>query len=404
VLSSYSSDAPATVILILSDYYLPGFKAGGPIRTLANMGERLGSDLTIRLVTRDRDLGDNSPYPGISTTGWENLGKVQVAYRRADFLGPLGLRRLIVESTYDVLYLNSLFSRPFTIQALLLRRLGVIPRVRTVLAPRGELARAALARKWLKKRIFLAFARMVGLYRDLIWQASCREEADEIRREFGGDVTVVIAPDLPADDENFEAPPRMRVKTPGTLRLVYLSRIVRKKNLVGALEALRGMKGSVELDIFGPQEQPEYWRECSNVIRTLPANVAVRAHGAIPSEAVPAVLANYDVFIFPTRGENFGHVVLEALLAGVPVLVSDQTPWRGLEEREAGWDLPLDQPSAWVEVLERCLTWDEETWSGWSRGALRAGREYAQDTDILATNLDLLRPSVASANRVNGHT
>ena len=402
MLPSDASGAPAPVVMVLSDYYLPGFKGGGPIRTLANLGERLGSELSIRLVTRDRDLGERAPYPGISTVGWQRLGKVQVAYRRAALLHPLRLRRLITNTPCEVLYLNSLFSPPFTIQALLLRWLGLLPRVRTVLAPRGELAREALARKWLKKRVYLTLTRAMGLYRGVVWQACSEYEAEDIRREFGGKVEIVVAPDLSAEAGE-ESPLRARVKEPGSLRLVYLSRVVPQKNLLGAIEALQGMRGPVRLDVYGPLQDPAYWRRCQAAAARLPAGVEVRYHGAVPRDHVPAMLGDYDFLLFPTLGESFGHVVLESLLAGVPVLVSDRTPWRGLAGTGAGWDLPLDRPAAWTEVLELCQQCDHATWSHWSSRARHLGREYARDTDVLSRNLALLRatgPAAAAAPKV----
>ena len=37
--------------------------------------------------------------------------------------------------------------------------------------------------------------------------------------------------------------------------------------------------------------------------------------------------SEYDAFVFPTRGENFGHVIAESLSASCPVVCTDQTPW-----------------------------------------------------------------------------
>jgi len=48
-------------ILILTDYYLPGYKGGGPMRTLSTMVDRLGDEYRFRVLTRDRDLGDTEP-------------------------------------------------------------------------------------------------------------------------------------------------------------------------------------------------------------------------------------------------------------------------------------------------------------------------------------------------------
>ena len=55
----------------------------------------------------------------------------------------------------------------------------------------------------------------------------------------------------------------------------------------------------------------------------------------------------------PSRTENFSYTVLESLQAGIPLLISDQTPWRDLQSQRVGWDLPLEDLSAWAAALEQ---------------------------------------------------
>lgn len=43
----------------------------------------------------------------------------------------------------------------------------------------------------------------------------------------------------------------------------------------------------------------------------------------------------------PTFNENYGHAIVESFVAGLPVVISDRTPWRNLEKINAGWDIPL---------------------------------------------------------------
>ena len=58
------------------------------------------------------------------------------------------------------------------------------------------------------------------------------------------------------------------------------------------------------------------------------------------------------VFLFTTIGENYSHVIQEALSAGCPCVISDQTPWQDLEENSAGKVLPLDDNSRFVQAIE----------------------------------------------------
>src|SRR5581483_6433272 len=113
-------------------------------------------------------------------------------------------------------------------------------------------------------------------------------------------------------------------------------------------------------------------------IVALPPNVRVRDRGPLAAADVASELARSDVLLFPTFGENFGHVVLEALLAGVPVLASDRTPWRGLAAREAGWDVPLEDVAAFRERLAALVAMDDLEWQRWSRGARRRARSGAR--------------------------
>ena len=99
--------------------------------------------------------------------------------------------------TYDILYLNSVFSPDFTLKPLLLRRLGLFGKTPVIVRPRGELNKGAIALKGRKKRVYVAVTKLLGLYSDVIWHASTTHEVDDIHRHFGDErVRIVIAPNL----------------------------------------------------------------------------------------------------------------------------------------------------------------------------------------------------------------
>lgn len=381
-------------VLMFADYYLPGFKAGGPIRTIANMADQLDRFCSFQAITRDRDLGDSRPYPNVKGNAWQEVGNAKVMYLGPHQLRSAMLRRLICETSHDVLYLNSLFSSYFTIVPLLLRRLRLIPERPVVIAPRGELSPGALKVKYRKKFAYLHLARLSALYRDVIWQASGPLEEEHIRRWWGSRATVSIAPDLvgpvASKTENRCA------KQAGVLKIVFLSRISRKKNLHGALRLLAKVSGQIEFHIFGPKEDAAYWSDCCQVIKELPNNIRVVDHGPLEHTQVPHVLRQYDLFFLPTLGENFGHVILEALLAGCPVLISDQTFWQGLEEKGVGWDLPLNDPEAFRRVLQRCVEMRDEEFQIMSRKAMEYGATVAEGSEALEMNRRLFE---VAANR-----
>jgi glycosyltransferase involved in cell wall biosynthesis len=380
-------------ILVIVPYYLPGYKGGGPIRSVAGLVSHLGDEFTFDILTSDRDFGDTEPYPDLPSGVWHPVGKARVRYLQPVEKRLWSWRRLLMNLDYDLIYLNSFFS-PLTIRTLFWRRMGVLPRRPVILAPRGQFSPGALNLKPLKKRFYLWLAKQVGLYNDLLWQASSEYEQRDILRVMGETplpderataLRVCIAPNLAPYEEDFSSPSRLD-KVPGTIRLIFLSRIARKKNLDGVLRLLSTVKGEVFLDIYGPIEDEAYWQECRDLIRVLPPNVAVEYRGSVKPQEVSATFSQYHLFFFPTHGENFGHVILESLRAGCPVLISDQTPWRHLEEQGVGWDLPLDKPDLFLEVLERCLAMDEVEYREWSERARLYGRQKALDPYSVEAN------------------
>ncbi|TAK53555.1 MAG: glycosyltransferase [Gammaproteobacteria bacterium] len=395
-------------ILTLSICYLPGYKAGGPIKSIAGLVERLGDELKFKIVTMDRDWGDDSAYPSIARDCWNPVGKAEVFYLAPGQVNLPFLYRLIKNTPHDVLYLNSIFAPDFTIRPLLLRKVRLIPRVPTIVAPRGELSQSALTIKFRKKRLYLAFARILGLYRNVIWQVSSEHERDDLSRNLADIVrvhdkmhrvfvTAVVAPDLVARTMSSPARERTAHKVPGALRAVFLSRVSRMKNLDGAIKLLRQVAGTVVFDIYGPIEDQEYWRECQQAIATLPPNVSARYLGSVHPDNVPLVLSGYDLFLLPTRGENFGHVILEALLAGCLVLTSNRTPWRDLESRNAGWDLPLEVPSRFVAALQECVALSAAELSRRSEHARILARQYVLDETATEQNRRLFRNALAQS-------
>ena len=376
-------------VLTLASYYIPGFKAGGPIRTLTNMVDRLGDEFQFKIVTADRDFEDANAYPGIKVDDWNSVGKADVFYMSPGRRFLSDFRRPLCSTEYDILYLNSFFSPHFTIKPLLLRRLGLIPDRPLIIAPRGEFSPGALGLKSLKKRVYITAARAFGLYKGAIWQASSEHEEADIRQWFGSNARVIIAPNLPPVINAADEPKAVKGKTKGCLKIIFLSRISRMKNLDGALDMLKGLKGKVEFNIYGPMEDKLYWAECQRIISSLPENIKVKYRGSIAHDKVGGVMREHDLFLFPTLGENFGHVILEAFCAGCPVLISDQTPWRNLANKKAGWDLPLEQPESFKKAIQQVIEMDQNIWDNWSEGARQVAENFMNDSSIIEANKQL---------------
>lgn len=373
------------VVLVFVKYYVPGYKSGGPVRAIANMIEHLSPEVEFRVVTNDRDAGDAHSYRGVAVDSWSRVGKADVYYLSPRHRNIWSMAKLLRDTPHDVLYCNSYFDPHFTVLPLLARRLRMSPYRPAVVAPRGEFSPEALSLKKVRKTIFIRLAKLMGIYRDVLWHASTEEEEGDLRARLGN-VSVEVAADLPpvhmGDSE--VAGECQRQASDSSLKVVFLSRVAPMKNLRFVAKVLSRISAQVECDVFGVISDLEYWNSVRRILAELPPNVTVTYKGPVPHEEVHETLSRYDLFFLPTLGESYGHAIREALEAGTPVLISDRTPWRDLEREGIGWDLPLDSEDRFVEAIEGMADMPRE-----KRSRQRSAcRKYAEDVRAESSSID----------------
>lgn len=345
-----------TSVLSFVGFYLPGYKAGGPLRTIANMVDHLKDDVEFWIVTRDRDLGDSAPYAGVKINEWQVIHGAHVYYLSPERCTLRHISEVISKTDHDVLYLNSFYDPVFTIKPLLVRRFFRTGAKPCIVAPRGEFSGGALAIKRIKKKVYNAASNFFSLYDGVTFQASSEYEAQDIIAALGvSRASIEIAIDLPELRSTMGLSPAVGSKATDSdkLKVIFLSRISPKKNLDFAIKALSLTVKDIQFDIYGPTEDQSYWQECQTLIAQLPSNVAVNYCGSVMPSETQTVFSQYDLFFFPTRGENYGHVIAESLSVGTPVLLSDQTPWRNLESQGLGWDVPLASLNVFSEKIDQ---------------------------------------------------
>lgn len=383
-----SSGKPVVLTFIAN--YLPGYKSGGILRTVSNTVDHLGEEFNFLIVTQDRDLKDSTPYPNIIANTWQPVGGAMVYYLPPRSCTTRGLANLIAATPHDILYLNSFFDPVFTIKLLLARKLGWLPNSPVLLAPRGEFVEGPLRLKYPKKITYIQLSSLLGFYKGILWQASSEHEKADIVRALKIKPDLVYeALDLPTKifPRREEDASTLQEFGPRELRVVFLSRLTREKNLDYALKVLTKVRSRVLFEIYGPAEDALYWEECQVLIGRLPDNVTVNYLGGVRPEQVLQILGQYDLFLFPTTGENYGHVIAESLTAGTPVLISNQTPWRNLETEGLGWDMSLADIDSFVTVIEKLSTMSEEE------------RRQQRSSILAGIKEKLLDPSVLEANR-----
>ncbi len=332
-------------VVVTTGAFLPGFKAGGPIKSIAEVLDRLPEEITCLVVTADRDAGDMKPYPGLSGRTVPH-GRHEIHY--VDPQSPRHWRdvlRLVRRARPRVLYVNSFFSPFFTVLPVLAARVGLFRVADVLIAPRGELSPGALAIKSRKKRLVVTPWSLVLRSVQPTFHASTDDEARLIHDLLPWARVVVQINSLGP------APRAEPVGASPLPRFVFFSRISRKKNLALALEALRQVEERVDLDVYGPIEDAAVWDECTALIARLPEHVRVTYRGPLRPEDVTDTLAAYDALVLPTLGENFGHVVAESLAAGCPVVCTTHTPWTEVLENGGGQAVDSLDAGPWAVAL-----------------------------------------------------
>ncbi|MBA7540305.1 hypothetical protein ES705_32601 [subsurface metagenome] len=391
-----------TVLIFVSNY-LPGYKSGGPVRTIANLVEHLGDVYNFLIITKDRDFQDPNSYQNIRVNEWNKIDNSYVYYLSPDALRFSTLKRILKSTKHDILYLNSFFNFRFTILPILANKLFSKHKKQIILAPRGEFSQGALVLKSFKKKLFIYTSSIIGLYKSVIFQASGDFEKNDIVDNLSNKhfLKIIIAPNLPPQPVFKGKKYQKRGKKNTLYRIVFLSRISQMKNLEYALIILSKVKIPVVFDIYGPIQDKSYWNKCQKIIDNLPYNIVVKYLGEVKHELVRETLESYDLFFLPTAGENFGHVILESLSAGTPVLISDTTPWRNLQSLGVGWDISLSNRKEFIEIIEKIYAYNEVDYSQLRKNAITYSKKVINDFNAIEANKNLFNSAYKKELKIN---
>jgi len=336
-------------ILILTGRYLPGFKDGGPVRSILNLSEWLGNEYDIRIMCLDRDHGDTNRYENIEVNTWTKVGNAQVFY--VESFDARTVARLSDEA--DLVYCCGPYS-DYAIIAMRLKKNGRM-KAPLVVASMGSFSPDAFKIKGKKKEIFVKVMSFLGMFKKIVWSVTSEREEEELKAIIGDKAKCIIASDLARKGQN----EHVYKKADNSLKVLFLSRISRKKNLIVLPDILERIDQNMEMlvDVYGIAEDEDYLKECLEKFQKLTANIKWEYKGEIDSEGVPKIFSEYDVFLFPTLGENYGHVIAESLGAGCVPVISDRTPWLDLDEHGCGYVCQLENLDSFKMALETlCLT------------------------------------------------
>ncbi|MCF6185161.1 MAG: glycosyltransferase [Bacteroidales bacterium] len=366
-------------ILIFIDWFLPGYKAGGPIRSVANIVDTLNSFFDFYIITSDRDLGDNISYSEIEFNKEIIRDNYKIRYLTADNQNIKTYGKLINKINPDKIYFNSLFSLKFTLFPLFAAKEKIYPE-NIIIAPRGMLGKGALNIKRNKKRVFLVFSKILRLFKGVKWHATTKDEASDIKNTFGKGININIAQNIPNKISKFIEKKKME-----ETRFAFVSRISEKKNILFAIKIFQYINSNktIFFDIYGPVENNEYKLLCEKEKDKLPENIIVSYKGNIRHDKIQDVYKSAHFFILPSLHENYGHAIFEAFSFSCPVIISDQTPWRNLEEKNIGWDINLNNKEKFRKVIQKCIDMNQEEYDKMSENAFKFAKKFSENSEAV---------------------
>lgn len=257
---------------------------------------------------------------------------------------------------FDLAHIHALFSPVSSLSAWVCRTRG-LP---YILRPLGTLDPADLRKKRWLKQIYVAALEGPNLKHAAAIHFTATDEA-KISNRFGATTPDLVLPlgvdPLPpiADRsclDDFAIHPDRPL-------LLYMSRIEPKKGLdllIPALErvAASGLDFQFVLAGANPQD-PDYERRIFEQIQTSTIASRTIATGFITGDVKAALLDRADLFVLPSYYENFGIAVAEAMVAGVPVMISDRVQiWDAIRDTDSGWVVPCEV-SAIASALREAL-------------------------------------------------
>ncbi len=167
-------------VLIFTAGFFPARRYGGPVVSVSNLCALLKDDFKFFIIANDHDLGSKEKLNEIKK-GWNIHEEYSVMYLSEDDKTAKTFIMLINEVNPQSIYLNSLFDFKFTIPIL---RIAKEKSIKVLLAPRGQLCKNALKKKY-KKIPYLILYKNLLKYGNIKYQATSMEEVEAIEKYIG---------------------------------------------------------------------------------------------------------------------------------------------------------------------------------------------------------------------------
>jgi glycosyltransferase involved in cell wall biosynthesis len=314
--------------------------AGGPAYSIPSLAQALaeqGAELDLHVLFGPESCGEIA-YRLHRHPCWQILKKLGIA-------PPLRRALRTAAQQADILHNHGLWTMPNIYPRAAVRGTAC----KLITSPRGMLSPQALAKSRWRKRVMWLLCQQRALAASHCFHATAENEYRDIRAA-GLRGPVAIIPN------GIDVPPKLVREDIQRRRVLFLGRLDPIKRIDVLIQAWRQVQERFpawDLEIVGPDENGHLQQLQKMAAEPNAQRVAFR--GPAYGPAKEAALRQAQLLVLPSRSENFGMVVAEALANGVPVIVSRGAPWSAVETHRCGWWLDISVP-ALAEMLGKALS------------------------------------------------
>lgn len=348
-------------LVIFSKWFAPAYEAGGPVISLLNLVEGISPQVPIYVIAGCTQPSGEKIIEDKNLT--KELEKLNVTLLRGSGFGFIysNIRFLWKKHKHYTWYYNDIFMPVwFLLPRLLMgvsRRKGELQ----IIATRGMLLPGALSQKKWKKRIYLT------LYNFFHFWFPCHFHFTSINEKLASEKMVDVAlhhiiPNLPPEVYKLKT---IAPKLSGKLHIGLIGRIHPIKNLLWIIDVLERLPKSVqrelEISYYGKIEDYKYFEILKTRAEEL-ENIEINFFGSFHPSQQKAIYSSFNLLCCPSFSENYGHSIAQALAWGIPVIASENTPWRDLEKAKAGCTIDPYNTGMYSEKLLKFVNMDNVEW------------------------------------------
>ena len=369
-------------ILISSRFFLPGYKAGGPIKSLKTFIERHKKNKTFLIISSDRDHKSDA-YKNIRFNKILKRKNYKIIYLAKYKQNFFSYYKIIKNLNPSVIILNSFFDLNFSIKINLINNLFFKKKV--TIFSRGELLKDAINIKKIKKKLFILLAQKFNFYNKVKFLTSSTHEKKNIKFLFK------------INKVKFFPIPLNKIKSINlhklnynrkNFKILFVSRILKNKNLLFCLKILNNIKFNYVFNVVGPIEDSKYWNKC--LVYAKENKINLKYLGSLTNEKIPLLMKNSNCFLFPSEFESFGHVIFESLSNGLPVITSSNTNWHNLKLNNCGGSFELKNIHHFINELIYLNSCSKKVYSKIRRNAYKYSQNiYKRNSVNLKKNYNI---------------